>query len=450
MSSPNNSQIDKNPRPGLLAFLQPAAIVDGSVLTIGGKEYPAWCSNISVVYDPMFGNCASFNGSDSKIEVPSVPCPANFTFAVWVKMDATISTGFGTILEFGNDAPFFGFKDRVPLLFAGATGEKILDSEWTHVVVTQDAKESKLYINNVCVASGERVKTNGLGFGIGQNQYDDYFKGLMLSVYLFDRALNAEEIQLLYADPLSDILEGPPPPITPLPRPPGLPSPQSGLLTVLQPAEIVDGSMLTIGDKQYQASCSNITVVSDPVFGRCASFNGVNSKIQVAFVPCPEQFTFTAWIKMDETMTMGYGAILEFGNDSPYFGFKGQIPMLVPGAAGTQSLDTFWNHLVITQDAKESKLYINSVCVAFSDFLAPTSGRGFGMGQNQYDDFFKGLIASIHVFDRALSAVEIQRLYANPLADLPNRSSAPAPPHDKHHHKHHHHHNHRHHRHHHR
>ena len=72
-----------------------------------------------------------------------------------------------------------------------------------------------------------------------------------------------------------------------------------------------------------------------------------------------------------------------------------------------------WTHLALTYNGSTLTLYRNGVAVATSNVsgtLSPTTGT-LQIGGSQYGEYFKGLIDEVRIYNRALSATEIQTIY---------------------------------------
>ncbi len=78
----------------------------------------------------------------------------------------------------------------------------IVDNAWNFVVVTWDGEVCKLYINNTFIASnataGNVLNDSGGWNFIGAHENDDFWKGAIDEVMVFDRALSPEQISALY------------------------------------------------------------------------------------------------------------------------------------------------------------------------------------------------------------------------------------------------------------
>lgn len=148
-------------------------------------------------------------GNDSSLEL------VNFTISAWIKKDAVISlynfivrhmntgsgtSGYGLLISnnnielwLGSSASFFG---RIIVL------NQVVENNWHHIVGTWDGTTAKIYNNNVEVKSEIPVGTinDWTGNLVMGSDYDAtfFFDGTIDEVRLYNRALSADEITLLY------------------------------------------------------------------------------------------------------------------------------------------------------------------------------------------------------------------------------------------------------------
>ena len=81
----------------------------------------------------------------------------------------------------------------------------------------------------------------------------------------------------------------------------------------------------------------------------------------------------------------------------------------------TSPWDNRWHHLAGTYDGSKLNLYIDGVArasVAATGNIADSSARSLNIGRFSEGGFlFKGVIDDVQIYNRALSATEIQQLY---------------------------------------
>ena len=159
----------------------------------------------------------STDGVDDYVSVPASPSldlsGGKFTESVWV-LPQHIDDNFHGILGFHGN----GFKQRYPGIWikqqnkihAGfgdgteyvsfSTGSVLTPFEWNHIVATFDGTQYKIYVDGAEVYSTTKLSgktpypTQQLNIGRIDNQFD----GLIDDVRIYNRALDAAEIGLLY------------------------------------------------------------------------------------------------------------------------------------------------------------------------------------------------------------------------------------------------------------
>ena len=184
----------------------------------------------------------------------------------------------------------------------------------------------------------------------------------------------------------------------------------------------IDGALYFDGDWDY-VDCGNTF----------ASVTGSTTK------------TITAWAKSNTAdysgQAAGNGRIITLYRESGYSGFS----MLAKGSPATwqglyatagnwyNHIDSGlsvtaneWTHIALVQDGAGVYIYINGVLANSStDGAAPTMRRLVNADIGAYDGehghigcFFEGAVDELMIFDRALSAEEIQQLYQNGAGEL--------------------------------
>jgi hypothetical protein len=160
-----------------------------------------------------FGGALRFDGS-GRVTVPST-APLNLTNAMtleaWVNPSA-VDASWRDVVYKGNDNYYLmatSSQGGVPAGGASfgnisATTEAyapsaLTTSTWTHLAVTYDGSIIRLYVNGAQVATRSKTSTyttssNPLQIG-GNTFYDQYFRGMIDEVRIYNRALGAAEIQ---------------------------------------------------------------------------------------------------------------------------------------------------------------------------------------------------------------------------------------------------------------
>ncbi len=143
------------------------------------------------------GQAAQFDGANNKVQVTLNAPTGAFSLAAWVRYTGTAWGARRTIMEFGDDAPFFGVDPDGQLsVFNVAAGGMVPINQWTHVAYAWNGAASTLYIN------GQAVQTNnvappatGQGLGIGAEiGGPSPWLGLMDDVRVYNKAVTAAEV----------------------------------------------------------------------------------------------------------------------------------------------------------------------------------------------------------------------------------------------------------------
>jgi subtilisin-like proprotein convertase family protein len=173
---------------------------------------------------------------------------------------------------------------------------------------------------------------------------------------------------------------------------------------------------------------------------RAARFDGLNDRIDVPYSGSlnPATFTVSCWARI--TGGAGtYRSPLSSRADAPtrgYIFYAGAANTweFWTGTGGAGTWDTIvgpavvtnqWVHLVGTYDGTTKAFYINGVAVGSkATAFSPNDGSPFRLGAGRSEDpaggfFFPGEVDEAAVFSRALSAVEIQRLYQSATNSVP-------------------------------
>jgi hypothetical protein len=159
-------------------------------------------------------------------------------------------------------------------------------------------------------------------------------------------------------------------------------------------------------------------------FGSALSFNGTSSRVTVPdsnTLDLTRASTIEAWVR--PTALSGWATVVLKERTggivySLYANNAGNVPVgqLWTGAerdaAGTSKLAlNVWTHLAASWDGATLRLYLNGTeagSVAVGSTLAASTGPLSIGGNGIWGEYFKGLIDEVRVYDRALSAVEIQ------------------------------------------
>lgn len=160
----------------------------------------------------------SFNGTSAYVDLPITPTYNNLTVSLWFNASSLSGSsarllanshtdvdnkGFELMFRSGGATGFFDVGNGSANGMAGWT-QQLVAGQWYHYVGVYDGSHVYAYLNNVQVASvnysGGPIATSGYDVDIGRDSAysGDYFSGIIDDVRIYNRALNANEIQALY------------------------------------------------------------------------------------------------------------------------------------------------------------------------------------------------------------------------------------------------------------
>ncbi len=165
-------------------------------------------------------------------------------------------------------------------------------------------------------------------------------------------------------------------------------------------------------------------------FGGGMAFNGSTSEVDVPDAPSLDlaaAMTVEAWVK-PAAASPSWTAIVHKNTDRYYLMASSDTNGLPAIGAtftsgnlnvfGTQTLPVgVWSHLAGTYDGTRLRLYLNGTQVATTPRTVPltTSSQPLTIGADVYGEFFQGTLDEIRIYNRALSATEIQSDMAVPV-----------------------------------
>jgi fibronectin type 3 domain-containing protein len=209
-----------------------------------------------------------------------------------------------------------------------------------------------------------------------------------------------------------------------------------------------EGSGTTTADQSGNnntGTLSNATWSTSGKFGKALSFNGTNAWVTVnsaSSLDLTTGMTAEAWVN-PTTLGAAYRTLVfkegAGGEVWTLYGNQSGSPQAPLGevhvggyhdAVGTGTLPTgAWTHVAMTFDGSNVRLYINGTLVsttAAAGSLTVANGALRIGGNNIWGEYFSGLIDEVRVYNRALSAAEIQQDMTT--AITPTDSQPPSAP----------------------
>jgi hypothetical protein len=143
------------------------------------------------------GSALDINGINRGVNIPNMIPTNTFTLEAWI-FNRSNAPGWRTLIEFSNDAPYFGIENGgyLTLYQSGARANTPLaTNQWHHVAVSYQNGVSNLYLNGTLVSTGSNtVNTSGTDVGIGFNAGDNPFTGIIDEVKIWDTVRTLENI----------------------------------------------------------------------------------------------------------------------------------------------------------------------------------------------------------------------------------------------------------------
>ncbi len=352
----------------------------------------------------------------------------DFTIEAWIKRgSATVAnadgSGFGTALFFSHGGGGYGFGienggnlfltrvevDNVTL----NTG--VTDTNWHHVAVTKAGTTVFFYIDGVAHSVPTYNTTynfsSGAAIGARGDNLNSGFFGAIDELAVYNRALSAAEVQSIYSASSAGKCSQSQ---TCVPGP-------SGLVTWWQGA----GNALDSVDSNHGTLVGNTTYAPGKV-GQAFSFDGSGDAVRVGN-PASLQlqdFTIEAWIRRSSasqpSLETSGGLFFAYGGGGYVFGLLDDGHLFL-GAVGVSAItstaqitDTIFHHVAVTKVGSTVFFYVDGVAYA-----APSYSPGFTFGSqaaigargDNSANSFLGVIDELDVFNRALTALEVQSIY---------------------------------------
>jgi hypothetical protein len=317
-------------------------------------------------------------------------------------------------------------------------------NNWHHVVVTYNgslaqASRLKIYVNGIDqTATGDVVSIGTLTdisvtntwLGHDNSSVDPNFNGLIDDVRIYNRALSADEIKRLYKIGATAKL--------------GVVSNSTSLNKGLVGWWNFDGKTVS-GTRVFDASgngnygtMTNGPTLTEGKLGQGMGFDGgddyatlnKNTSFNIS------QGTVSVWVYAErdggEVITFGDGSANGDNGFEFAFGATGKITpkLFISGVfiwraqSPAVSFNT-WHHVVVTVDGTGNKVFVDGIQQSltyvdgsaastefFDDIYSNASTIDIGrLNTTNFPTYFDGTIDDIRIYNRALSADEVKRLY---------------------------------------
>ncbi len=446
--------------------------------------------NLQVGRDEVLRNGAAFaeglshrafrlDGTDDYVEPTVDVSETAYTLSLWFKTSCgdcgLFSVDSGTLGSGGHDRHLYLSNGRLcarvwsdETVCSAASG--YADERWHHAVHVFGGAVGgqKIFVDGVHRAAGSKASSNftgqtGVNLGFSNDAANGFFRGLLDEVAVFNRALTAAEIQALYAAGGSGLCkpdadgDGVADPVDACPATPArTPVDAAGCPgDCFGPPANRASWWRGEGNAADSAGTNAGTLAGGTAFdvgqaGQAFRFDGVNDRVEILSFGSFTRVTVQAWMYREGATSTRESLISYKEGNSPNCGFllalnedgvshKPRMHVQVNGgwqSAEGPSAVPFgrWTHLAGTYDGQEIRLYVNGVLAAVTaaagNLTQCTQKTALGSRASFDQHYFPGLLDEVAVFDRALSAGEIQALAeargAGMCATAPPPSGAPA------------------------
>jgi len=173
----------------------------------------------------------------------------------------------------------------------------------------------------------------------------------------------------------------------------------------------------------FDGTWSGTAAYADGIAGRAFSFAGGNlvSAADNAALR-PANLTVATWIYQDGgAQQADPSAVGKHSNYKIQVSSDGKLSTtLYPGGARTYiakniTLPVGWTHVAMTYDGSAGVVYTNGALLASEAMSGAitTAGSALGIGYDSYstDRYFRGMLDDVLIFNRALTAAEVKKLY---------------------------------------
>jgi hypothetical protein len=400
------------------------------------------------------GKALSLDGADdyAVTDIPTVDTAGSFSVSAWAKLSALPGQAAIVAAQPGNHAPGFELyyskaydrwvfnqytadtTDASPVRAMQAAAGGVKAGEWTHLVGTYSvgSDELKLYVNGTLAGTTTYASPwdarRGLQIGAGSynGQPGSFFPGAIDEVQLFDKPLSATDVARLYGRESLDVGR-----------------PARAVFPLDEPAIDSDGNATTAVSGAAEVPSATLfggAVPGQPgIAGKALTLDGTDDYASTGRPLLNNQtsFTVSAWAKLPKTKpdhaavvvaqagtykpglelyySKGYDrwVVNQYSADS-----SDATPIRAMQADGQTAYADTWTHLVGVHDTVANKLtlYVNGVEAGSTQLQAGWyAGGAVQIGASSLDgqlaSFFPGQIDDVRLFDRPVSAGEVQQLF---------------------------------------
>jgi hypothetical protein len=412
----------------------------GTRITMAGN-LPAWTNGkrgAALDFDNTVGNYVDIGNQ------PALFFSGSFTLSAWVKSEsatpgfgqpiisdynsAADASSFDLEITSGEEFCFF-WENPTATLPQVCSSAKVSYGRWYHVVATWNGTTRTLYLNGV--SDGTPNSTAQARADVGGNSaigrlgsFDGhYFNGIIDDVRVYNRALSASEVAALYAGGTAGASQIGASTQT-LQKGTSLANGLVGLWTfdgydITQNA-ILDRSGQGNNGGFYNGATSSAKTQGK--LGQALSFDGIDDYVQSANLSFSTPFSASMWVKLGQLVPVSTTyTFFNVNNCNFAFDEDELLEWWNNGAAGNGIFGSaiapgVWRHLVFVHTGSTVSAYVDGAQYGspLSSGLDSgcTGSRAVQIGGNTVaDDYFKGSVDDVRIYNRALTADEVKQLY---------------------------------------
>ncbi len=383
------------------------------------------------------GQALNFDGNayiTTGYTIPAQSSATSFTWSTWFNIDPNTGSTV-VLLGFRNGATW---AKLTPSRFEYGTGAIITyappTSQWVHLTIVKSGSSFTYYQNGVVVGQATNatsVVTQTFFIGGDPGFADGFLIGKMDDVRVYNRALSATEVKQLYSSGTANAAHS-----NTVSNANGLVGywPLDGAVTNWATGQTLDLTGNGNTGQLLLLSTSTAPVVGK--VGQAFQFDGASNYIlSTTPVTAVANWTLSAWIK-PATLPQLSNAVYN-GNDSGGFGFgvgngagvSGSKLQLLFGSVnwldtGYTLTNNKWYHVVVARDSGTTRVYVNGVVLATTFADTPlavvnkfTIGDQLDAANSPYR-FFNGTVDDVRIYNRTLSATEVNQLYSSGVTNV--------------------------------
>jgi Tol biopolymer transport system component len=386
-----------------------------------------------------YGAALDFDGGEDIVTIPdseALDLTEGFTLEAWVRPDGNFGGLPSVLVKEDSEASFsyilsaaWGEEGPSGTLhgaeFTEATvkdPELLLAQSWSHLALTSDGEEMRLYVDGELVETGPAVplvESDG-ALQIGGMILGGRFEGKIDEIRLYDEALGAEEIE-------ED-------------RDTAIKAPIYAKPTVALSFDEDKGEFAR-DSAGHDGRIHGAKWTKQGKYGAALEFDGESDHVTIpdsSALDFTEGFTLEAWVdpseahewssliaKEDSTEALPFSYLLygQGGGEAPVLYTAEDESEYTHNEGETPLPLNAWSHLAVTFDGEHSRIYIDGKLDSVGPALPVKATKGpLQIGGNEvFGEHFAGRIDEVRLYDEALGPEDIEED-----GDVPIKA-APAP-----------------------